>query len=341
MKHGATLGDVAQRAGVSIVTVSTVLNGSRTNTRVSEATRRRVLAAADMLQYRPNAVARSLRARQTNIIGFYGGSSYVNARNPFLSELIGGLQEGCDAHRKDLLLHGNFHICSVEDICASLVSRTIDGLVVRTQQDDPLVERLAASGLPAVAVADAAPPLPSVVVDDADGSYQIAALLAARGHRRILYRGCSKPLRSARCRLDAFREAAAVHEMEVTVTYPEFPNTDAPAVNAIRLTPEEEALLTGPAGRRPTAAVCWADVAAYALLRECQRLGLRVPQDLAVVGFDALPPPIDPARRVTSVRAPWAAVARTAVALLTQRIAGEPIPVETVLPVELQEGDTI
>src|SRR5262249_8954496 len=108
--------DVAERAGVSKMTVSAVLNGTSTHVRVSEPTRQRVLEAARELDYRPNAVARSLRRRQTNIIGVYCGFGYMNARLAFLSEIIGGLQEGCDCHRKDLLLHGVFRGRSVEDI---------------------------------------------------------------------------------------------------------------------------------------------------------------------------------------------------------------------------------
>ena len=340
LRHSATLRDVAREAGVSTVAVSSVLNGSRSNTRVSTGTRQRILEAADTLGYRPNAVARSLRRRSTDIIGFYSGYGYVNARDLFTSEIIGGIQEGCDAHHKDLLVHGTFHAHTVEDVYAEMVNGTLDGLVMLTCPGDPLVERLAASGMPAVVVTDPVPALPSVSVDDADGSRQIARLLAAQGHRHILYRASPEARVSAQRRLSAFCIAAEEHGMNVSVTYPPFPNTRNPARTSGQLTDEEETLLTRPARSRPTAAIGWSDTLAYPLLAECARLGLRIPEDLAVVGFDGIPPPIPPARWLTTVSAPWSTVARMAVGLLVRRISGEEVPAETVLPVELVHGDT-
>src|SRR5438128_12275157 len=93
-RNAPTLEDVARLAGTNKASVSVVVNGSRSGGGVSEATRRRILAAAQKLQYRPNVVARSLRRRSTNVIGFYSGQGYMNARNAYIAEIIGGLQSG-------------------------------------------------------------------------------------------------------------------------------------------------------------------------------------------------------------------------------------------------------
>src|SRR5438067_446452 len=147
--------DVAERAGVSLMTVSAVVNGRTAERRISSATRDRVEEIARFLDYRPNGVARSLRRRSTNVVGVYSGIGYLNAANPFLSEFIGGLQEGCDEHQKDLLLHGTFRGRSVDDIYAELVDGRLDGLIVQAPPSDPLVDRLAASHFPVVAAVDA------------------------------------------------------------------------------------------------------------------------------------------------------------------------------------------
>src|SRR5438105_4721214 len=107
-QKSVTIKDVAHRAGVSLMTVSTVLNGKAGERRISKHTQDRVAAIARQMDYRPNAVARSLRRRSTNVIGLYSGIGYLNASHPFLAELIGGMQRGCDQHHKDLLLHGTF-----------------------------------------------------------------------------------------------------------------------------------------------------------------------------------------------------------------------------------------
>ncbi|HVK03532.1 MAG TPA: LacI family DNA-binding transcriptional regulator [Armatimonadaceae bacterium] len=327
-----TLSDVAARANVSKVTASSVLHKSRSNTRVSEATRQRILDIAAELKYRPNAVARSLRRQSTSIIGFYCGHGLATAHNFFLSDVIGGLQEACDEQRRDLLLHGAFHRRSVDDIFDELTNRTVDGLVLIAYADDPLVERLRASSLPVVALADALPGLPSVVVDDAGGTRLLAEHLAARGHRRVYFRASEDALTSVARRHAALRDAAAAHGMTVVGTFPA--GWRAP------LGAGEMQCLALPRGERPTAAVCWSDTSAYSVLTECRRLGLRVPEDLAVVGFDGIEPPMEPLQRLTSVRAPWTEAARRAVALLVDRIEGRDVPAETVLPVELVEGDT-
>src|SRR5579884_4297185 len=112
--------DIANRLGLSQPTVSRILNGTP-GYRVSPATRQRVLDMARQLEYRPNAVARSLRHRKTNIVGFYTGYGVLNARNPYLAALLGGLQQACDHERLDILLHGVYRGKSTDDIYGELV----------------------------------------------------------------------------------------------------------------------------------------------------------------------------------------------------------------------------
>src|SRR2546429_5785193 len=260
-QKAVTIKDVAQRAGVSLMTVSAVLNGKAAERRISKNTQIRVSSIARQMDYRPNAVARSLRRRSTNVIGLYSGIGYLNASHPFLAELIGGLQAGCDQHQKDLLLHGTFRGRSVDDIYAELLDGRLDGLIVQAPPSDPLVDRLAASHLPVVAVVDAIPSVPSVVVDDAGGSRLLAQYLAEQGHRRLIYLAPFTPLVSAMRRREAFREVANQQDMQVAVW-------EAASMRDLGGTPVQD-WLEAPESERPTAAVAWSDSAAYEFIAWC------------------------------------------------------------------------
>jgi DNA-binding LacI/PurR family transcriptional regulator len=330
-KTGApTLADVAQRAGVNKVTASIALSGGHGNTRVSAATRQRILTAARDLHYQPNALARSLRRRQTNIIGLYMGG-FIDTRNLFLSEIVSGLQIGCEQYRRDFLMHGTFRGGSTEDIYAELVNGKVDGLVLHAKTFDPLVHRLAASHLPIVAIVDPLPAIPSVTVDDYAGGRMQAEHLAGKGHRRILYVVCPFPLASTRRRYDAFCQAAIERGLHV-ITEVGRSDDDVPS-------PAEEYYLGLRASERPSAVVCWSDHSAYRLIEHVRQNGVRVPEDLAVMGFDGSTSAIPAAYQLTTILAPWREVARTGVSLLSQK-EGEFLPEETILPVQFVPGET-
>lgn len=324
--------DVAERAGVSVMTVSLVLRETASGSRVSEETRLRVQEAARELRYLPNARARALRSGYTNIIGLHAGYGWLNVRLPFYTEIVSGLQDGCDAFKKDLLLHGTFRGLTPDDIFTELADGRIDGLVVNMPPEDPLAERLANSHFPVVAVADPLPSIPSVVVDDAGGSRMLVEYLRSQGHRRFVYlSGSARPLSMIR-RRDAFFALAADHDLQIR------------EVSLSRETSLEayftHDLLSLDPGRRPTAIVCWHDDTAYGVLAHCRRHGIRVPEEIAVVGFNGCPTPSDTLWSLTTIRAPWAAAARTAVEYLNRLLEGEPVPQETVLPVEFIQGHT-
>ncbi len=341
MVKAATLTQVAERAGVNKVTASIVLSGGQGNTRVSAATRQRIVEAAEALQYRPNALARSLRGGKTHIIGFYMGG-FVDVRNMFLGEIISGLQQGCELNRHDFLVHGTFRGTSIDDIYAELMNGKVDGLIVLTGKQPNLIDRLEASHLPIIIISDPHPGLPSVTVDDANGSRMQAELLAGKGHRHILYGICPFNLSSTARRYSAF--CAAARELGMTVT-PRLGRGDDSVVSEA----ETEFLNWGESSRRPgedaprdrpSAIVCWHDEMAHGVISHLRDKGMQVPRDVAVVGFDGWDSIIKPPYQLTTIRAPWREVARTAVDLLVQN-PGKPLETDTILPVELIPGDTV
>jgi DNA-binding LacI/PurR family transcriptional regulator len=319
--------DIAQKLGVSQSTVSRILNGVQ-GYRVAENTRLRVLEAARQMGYRPNSIARSLRKRRTNIVGFYSGYGYLDARNAYIASVIGALQQACDAEKLDILLHGAFRQRTTDDVFGELVDGRIDGLFLHTLSTDPLVELLVESSLPVVAISDALPGLASVVADDRDGIRQTIEYLFARGHRRIAYLAPEPRFVSVENRVAAFLcEMHARGERDARVIRSRGVELDMPT-NLLEM-----------AGS-PTAICCWNDLTAASLLVSCRKFGMRVPTDLAVVGFDGVLDSPLMAQALTTISVPWDILGQQAVALLMAQIRGNEAPRETFVPVGLVPGET-
>jgi DNA-binding LacI/PurR family transcriptional regulator len=319
----ATLADIARKLGVTPMTVSYALKGS---SQVSQATRERVTRAAQEMGYRPNAVAQSLKSRRTNIIGLYSGVGYLDARNEYLAEIFGGLQSACDKFHKDLLVHGSFAGRSAEDIYREVASGKIDGLII-LQSPASLAHRLSESHLPAVSVGDITPNLPSVVVDDAEGSRLLARHLHQKGYRQILYRR-RVVLQSANERFEAFENEARKLQMEVREFWADIKDS---------VSDEEQQFLLN--RREKLAIVGWEDPSARAAMQFCRAAKLRVPEDVGLAGFNGFWR-FEERPSLTTIKAPWAQAAQIAVSLLCRQIEGENVPDVTMLPVELYIGDT-
>ena len=333
-----TAKDIGNALGLSQPTVSRILAGAAGH-RVADETRTRVVEAAAKMGYRPNAVARSLRRRRTNIVGFYTGYGYLDARNAFLAAVIGGLQQAANGRRMDVLLHSVFRGSSTDDIYAELMDGRVDGLFLHTHAGDPLAERLAQSdALPIVAIADALPGIASVVCDDEAGSRALVAHLWERGHRRIGYVYPRIRFVSVERRMSAFlaemRARGAEHNAPTFAINIE---VTRPALEQIRAM-----------ARPPTAVCCWNDLAAFDLIRECEMAGLRVPGALAVAGFDGLLDPRLTPRHLATIAADWNTIAEGAMVQLHEQIETrfctedgrhEP-PAVTTYPVALVTGDT-
>ncbi|MBC8135499.1 MAG: LacI family DNA-binding transcriptional regulator [Fibrella sp.] len=333
-----TAKDIGNALGLSQPTVSRILTGA-TGHRVAEDTRIRVMQAAAQMGYRPNAVARSLRRRRTNIVGFYTGYGYVDARNAFLASIIGSLQQAASRRRMDVLLHSVSRGTAPDDIYNELMDGRVDGLFLHTHAGDPLAERLAESdALPVVAIADALPGIPSLVCDDESGTRALVAHLWERGHRRIGYMYPRTRFASVERRMGAFLTEMRERGLESEALLFAIDIEDTrPALEDIRAMPNP-----------PTAVCCWNDLTAYDLIRECGQAGVRVPGGLAIAGFDGVLDPKLTPRRLLTVAANWNVIAEQAMEQLFAQIESrfsteegyEPAAPVTMLPVQLIEGDT-
>ncbi len=250
---------------------------------------------------------------------------------PFASLMMGGMLARLNTYQKNLLVFGSSYYPSPDALCEALINSPIDGLMLIPSFQE-VNQRLAQAGMPLVAIADRAPGLVSVVVDNETGAFMLAEHLSLRGHRRVLYRKDILNHESAVIRYQAFERAAQYLDMELVPTLA--------ADQYGNLSREEEKCLLAPPGQRPTAVVAWGDAYAYPALKFCRAHRLQVPEDIAVAGFDGIQYPIEPVSRLTSIQAPWLRVAEVVVDLIIRQIRGEEVPQETVLPVDLLIGDT-
>lgn len=320
MTSRATIADVAEKARVSKVTVSYVLNGRSESARIRPETADRVREAAAALDYRPHPVARQLRTRRSNALAlvFQYGAMF-SAGSAFIGELMRGVCEEASLRGFDLVLHTRSTATPAEEV-ATLTDGRVDGVLVLRDGDDPVLRGLAAQTfLPVVSFFCAAGPA-YVDADNRGGGALAVRHLAELGHRDLLFLAGSSGSVASNERAEGFREAAAELGLGAHVL-PAFANA------------EVEASLKDRNG--PTGVVLWSDDAALELLERLPALGLTCPGDLSVVGFDSLAPAARAIPPLTSVRQPVADMARAAVAHLAELVEGTAAPRTTRHPVTL------
>ncbi|WP_083199506.1 LacI family DNA-binding transcriptional regulator [Microbacterium oleivorans] len=269
--------DVARAAGVSVGTVSNVLNRPE---KVSPATVERVHAAIAELGFVRNDAARQLRAGRSRTVGLV----VLDSANPFFAEVARGAEERAAEHGVTVLLGSSGQEAARENAYLDLFrEQRVNGvLLTPLALDEARAEALETAGVPIVLVdAEADGDLPSVAVDDVEGGYLAVQHLLQQGRRRILFAGGPASVRQVADRLEGARRALA----EVTDATLEVATTDELTVLAGRLVGEE--LARRDATERPDGVFCANDLLAVGVLQGAGILGsLRVPEDLALIGYD-------------------------------------------------------
>jgi LacI family transcriptional regulator len=303
---------VAARAGVSLGTVSNVLNRPDL---VSEATRSRVLTAIAELGFVRNESARQLRSGRSRTLAYL----MLDVRNPFFTDVARGVEEVAEAAGLAVYLCHSGEDARRERFYLDLLEQQrVEGVLITptdsaTDRLDELRRRI-----PVVVVdRNPGPGMCSVSVDNVDGGELATAHLLEAGHRRIAYVGGPTSLGQVADRLTGARRAVdRVSGAELVVL-----ETTTLTVAEGRRAGERLAGL--PAARRPTAAFCANDLLALGLLQRMVRLGVRVPDDLAIVGYDDIEFAEAAAVPLTSVSQPRHLLGRTAAELLLTE-AGSP-----------------
>jgi LacI family transcriptional regulator len=304
----ATIRDVARRAQVSVASVSRVLNRLDN---VSEETRARVAEAVRELGYVPHAGARSLSLSRTNAIGVV----LPDFHGEFFSEIVRGMDREA-SRRGYMLLLSNVHAGSEQSANAMRAMRgRVDGLIVLAPHlsEDELAAALP-GGTPAVLIntRDTVGGHPGVRLDNPAGARAVAEHLVALGRKRIVHIAGASGNIEAQERADAFRSAIEAQD-GVSVELVEGDFTEESGEAAI------EALLRS--GQAFDAVFAANDMMAIGALQALRRAGLRVPDDVAVVGFDDVP--LARHLGLTTVRVRIAELGERALDRLVSVLAGE------------------
>jgi LacI family transcriptional regulator, galactose operon repressor len=324
----STITDVARRAGVSIATVSRVLNGS---TPVIEGTADRVRAAIDELHYRPRAAARILASRHTDTLGLLlpeiGGA--------FFSPLLRGIEAEARAASFDLLVHATSHIphASTPAPHRPLAEHNTDGLVVFTQSLDPdELARLYRLNFPVVLIYQNPPhhlDIPTVVIDNTSGARRLVAhLIETHGCQRIAFLRGPKDNEDSEQRELGYRQALESHGIAFDPTLigtGGFNDEEGQAATQRWLVDglDFDAVFAGD------------DDTAVGVLSALHRAGKNVPRVIKVAGFDDLPVARFLSPPLTTVNVPIEKVGREAIRQLVRLIRGQPAQPRTMIHTQL------
>jgi LacI family transcriptional regulator len=308
--------DVAAVAGVSIGTVSNVLNRPHL---VSEATRLRVQAAIVELGFVRNETARQLRAGSSRTIAYV----VLDAANPFFNDVARGVEEIARGEGMVVYLcNSNQDGIREREYLERLREQRVQGVLITPIDPNgaKLAEMAGNSGMPLVLVDCHAreDTQCSVAVDDILGGQLALEHLIETGHERIAFVGGPMTVQQVRDRHQGARDALERSSRPVELAHFE---TEAMVVGEGRRAGERLGAL--PPEERPTAAFCANDLLALGLLQAMTRLGLSVPGDLAVVGYDDIEFAEAAAVPLTSVRQPRELLGRTAARLLLEEASGE------------------
>lgn len=323
----ATSRDVAKSAGVSRTTVSFVLNNVP-NVQIPDETRQRVWDAARQLGYYPDASARSLARQRSGNIGvlLYRNADRVFS-DVFLMEVLAGIHEVIHPKGYHILLEAVEDIAVADSYISLVRSRHVDGLIIAgPRADDRQLRRLEGEEFPVVLLGQLAESnLCQVDVDNVRTVRTVMDYLLYRGHRRIAFISQGPSIYTiTQARLHGYREALSAANLpydESLVRHGEFSRSSGYfAMQSLLQLPE-----------RPTAVMVGSDQVAFGALAAVRDAGLRVPDDVAVVGFDDVPMAADVTPPLTTVHLPAQLMGRTAAQMVMRLIDEEEITVRTVL----------
>lgn len=307
--------DVARLAGVSVGTVSNVLNNPDV---VAPSTQERVRHAIDELGFVRNESARQLRAGRSRSIGMI----VLDVANPFFTDVARGVEElATEAGIAVILCNSDEDAAKEARYLSLLEEQRVQGMLLTPVNGvDPGLERLRRRGTPVVLLDRRAPgtDLCSVAVDDVLGGRLAVAHLAEAGHRRIAFVGGPDSIQQVRDREEGARRAWSDAGRD--------PGTLAlirsSGLNVAGGQTAAEVVLSTPASDRATAVFCANDLLGLGLLQGLMAAGLRVPEDVAIVGYDDIEFAAAAAVPMSSVRQPRQLLGRTAARMLLEEASG-------------------
>ncbi|MCD7061130.1 LacI family DNA-binding transcriptional regulator [Pelagibacterium xiamenense] len=308
-----TIRTVAADAGVSVSAVSKVLRNAYG---VSDSLKARVTASIEKLGYRPNASARGMRGRSYTL-----GVLLSDIRNPFFSEIMAGINTALtDTPYQPLLGVSNSAIGVEQALIDAMIDRQMDGLVFIAPRMDPVAIDAVARKIPSVVIGLHRPTeelFDTVNNDDVTGAEQVVDYLVSQGHSAIAHMSLDLPPDERQAvpfqREKGYLQAMNRHGLarHIRVVYAE---------HSPKARQKARELLSAP--DRPDAVFCWTDACAFESISAAIELGLRVPDDVAIVGYDNSPPCDLAQNSLTSVDQSGRQLGAETARMLMERIEG-------------------
>ncbi|AYN20572.1 LacI family DNA-binding transcriptional regulator [Alcaligenes aquatilis] len=337
--------DVAKAAQVSVATVSRALNEPE---KVGKKTLLRVQAAIQALGYQPNASARSLRSQRSRVIGVV----LPTLLNPVFAECLKGIADTA-AHAGYAILpfFTEYHVERESQAVALLLASNVEGivLVVSNPATSPALERLSTTPCPYVLAYNQHPEHPCVSVNGEQAMIELIGHLATQGHRRIAmvsgHLHVSDRAQQRSCGYLKGMESAGLAPMPLLeVPFmdhpPEDPTAPASTEDGIHLASVARLLRQAD---RPTAVIGSNDLIAIRCLRTAQQIGLRVPQDISIIGFDGIGLGAELFPRPATIAQPNEEIGRQCIGLLLGSIARQqavPAQESILLPYTFDPGES-
>jgi DNA-binding LacI/PurR family transcriptional regulator len=326
LSKSPTMRDVAELAGVSVQTVSCVINSTGS---ISEETRRRVWDVIEQLKYRRDPIARSMRTRQTGLIGLM----VRDITNPVLSVIASAVEAAAFAEGQKVVLYnvGEREWLEQEYLAAS-VEGPIDGLIIVNAVDHAETLAFLEKEKTTAVLIDCLPTarVPSVAVDNLKAAYMATEHALELGHQRIAHIAGPSAFLMARQRQQGYEQALIDHGLAYRkVVIPHEPQWNCQAGYDAMW----ELINSDP---RPTAVFAASDEMAIGAYRAIAEASLRIPDDISVIGFDDIAVAAFVVPPLTTIRQPYLEIASDAVSLLLRLIGGEkPKTTQLLLPPEL------
>jgi LacI family transcriptional regulator len=322
-----TIRDVAKRAGVAPITVSRVINNSGY---VSQEKRDRVEVAIAELDYVPNILARSFRSKQTRTIALI----LADITNPFWTDVARGVEDAAREHKFNVILCNTDESESRQvEYVSVLMQKQVDGILLVPARSTPEATKAIQKQGIAVVVLDRQVPTADVDVvrcDSEGGAYQLVRYVLSLGHRRVAVLTGPKDVSSAQDRVVGYRRAfldANIDIIEDLIFYGKF-------IQASGYEMAQRALLATP---QPTALFATNNFIAIGAWRALRDAGLRIPENITLVGFDDLPAGLVVDPFLTVAAQPGYEMGKQATELLLDRLTNDTAtePQSIVLPTQL------
>jgi DNA-binding LacI/PurR family transcriptional regulator len=321
--------NIADKAGVSKGTVSYVLNGKHKKARINRETCAKIIAIAEQLGYRRNAIAQSMKTGKTNIIGFVGILD-----GEFVLKIIEGINECVQEQNYLMKLMGHKpQTDSLKNVARQCVEQRLAGIICRSLTENELEilrSELEPNKIPIVLVDSSFSHhwCSRVVSNDFEGAKMATEYLLKLGHRRISFFTLELSLGFSKIRYDGYIQTMSkwgieVRENDICIVGSKISDTER---NEIKLFLKRQ---------KPSAVFCASDPLAMEVINIAAELQLRIPEDLSIIGFGDLEYAAFATPRLTTVKQPFVNMGRKASEILLTEIKEKSIKQEVKLPVEL------